>query len=121
MFLEASKRYFAARQDAETEHSRCYVRLSATKYGRERPLRSPKDNFEIASIHAANTAALIKAMQWAVHDINAVRPHGDLKGLTPDECYFEITPEIPDLHEQRRIARAHRLAVNTATACGKCL
>ena len=70
---------------------------------------------------AANTAALIKAVDWFVHDMNAVRPHGDLDGLTPDEAYLGLKPDIPDLDEQRRIAREHRLELNTTTSCGKCL
>lgn len=71
--------------------------------------------------HAANTATLIKAMERAGHDLNTVRPHGDLKGLTPDEVYFGMKPDMPDLEEQRRIARAYRLEMNSRTHYGKCI
>ncbi len=47
-FLVASGEDLAARRGARTEHSRSYVRIEATKYGGERPSRSPKDDVGIA-------------------------------------------------------------------------
>ena len=49
LFLIASEQGWATRRGAETEHSQSCVRLFAMKYGRQRPSRSPKENFEIRS------------------------------------------------------------------------
>lgn len=70
---------------------------------------------------AANTNALVKAVRWFVHDMNTVRPHGALEGLTPDEAYFGSASPIIHRSEQLTQARAMRLQMNTATECGKCL
>lgn len=69
---------------------------------------------------AANTEALVRGVERFANNFNSVRPHGELKGLTPDESYFG-TAQPPDFKELLAQARAHRLRVNTATNCGKCL
>lgn len=66
-----------------------------------------------------DTGELIKAMVLAVGDINSIRPHGQLKGLTPDEAYAGMKPETERHREQKRLARSRRVEENRRLSCCK--
>lgn len=70
--------------------------------------------------HPENLEELLERLAFFVEDYNEVRPHGQLRGLTPSEAYIG-TPNI----DKRRIeilkqARIDRLAYNKANQCGIC-
>lgn len=66
-----------------------------------------------------NTEALIKRLAFSINDVCAVRPHGQLKGLTPDLAYLGYKP-ITDQHlEQKMVARLKRIETNSNSTCCK--
>jgi putative transposase len=70
--------------------------------------------------HPANLEELLELLAYFVHDYNEVKPHGQLRGLTPSQAYIGIP-----FSDKRRIevlskARQERLAYNKANQCGIC-
>jgi len=84
LFLEASREGLLARRGMQTERSHSYVRLCITKYGRKRPLRSPKDNGRETSTLGGNAVYAARALYRQVNDTLAwddqllCLPHGIL-------------------------------------------
>jgi putative transposase len=70
--------------------------------------------------HPENLEELLEQLAFFVDDFNNVRPHGQLKGLTPSEAY-EGQPNI-DKHRTEILsqARIDRLEHNKANLCGIC-
>ena len=70
--------------------------------------------------HPQNLQELLELLSYFVNDYNNIRPHSQLKGLTPDEAY--IGKELPK--DYRTIvlkqARLDRLAYNKENKCENC-
>lgn len=65
-------------------------------------------------------AALVKAVDLAVHDFNALRPHGKLSGYTPDEMYSSASSGLPDYSAHIAEARVNRRLRNQENQCDSC-
>ena len=65
--------------------------------------------------------ALIGVLAKAIPDVNEVRPHGSLGGLTPDEAYRGVTDPIAEFRDAMRQARLKRPQINTQEACSGCV
>ena len=63
---------------------------------------------------------LKRILNYFIKDYNTVKPHGILKGLTPDEAWRGV--QINDKHRTTLLkeARINRLAYNRANKCQKC-
>jgi putative transposase len=66
-----------------------------------------------------DTEELIKYTGLAVSDVNCLRPHGRLKGLTPDEAFAGMKPQTERHREQKQIARFRRVEENRGLSCCK--
>ena len=63
----------------------------------------------------------LKALiQKAIDDFNNLRPHNQLKGLTPAEAYLGQTPEEITMGQNRQKALINRQKINKSDACGIC-
>ena len=67
-----------------------------------------------------NQAALIKVMQWAVHDYNDVRPHASIQDLTPSEAFAGLRRDRLALTEKIKAARKARIQANRKNRCSNC-
>ncbi len=63
---------------------------------------------------------LKRILNYFINDYNMIKPHGKLKGLTPDEAWSGV--QINDKHRTTVLkeARIKRLAYNRANKCEKC-
>ena len=63
---------------------------------------------------------LQRILRYFIYDYNIIRPHGQLKGLTPNEAYIGL--KIDDNHRTQVLqqARIARLAHNRGNTCSKC-
>ena len=66
-----------------------------------------------------DTRALINYFPFVVDDLNVVRPHGQLKGLTPNRAYAGLQPETDKFIEQKQVARIKRIETNQGLGCCK--
>jgi len=66
-----------------------------------------------------NTPALLNYFPYIVKDLNTLRPHGRLKGLTPDQAYISAIPQTDPFIEQKQLARKKRIAANQGIGCCK--
>jgi putative transposase len=57
-------------------------------------------------------------LQTTINDYNHIRPHGSLKGQTPDEAYLSET--TPDIKAQMTKARTERMEKNRNFNCKTC-
>jgi hypothetical protein len=73
-------------------------------------------------LHTLDSAAAVeKLVAFYVEQHNAVMPHREFNGRTPDEIYFGTGREIEEeLTERRQQARANRVAANRAVSCSTC-
>lgn len=64
---------------------------------------------------------LKRVLNYFIKDYNYIKPHGKLKGLTPDEVWRGV--QINDNHRTTVLkeARVKRLAYNRANKCEKCV
>lgn len=100
LFLEASKEGLVARRGMQTERSHSYVRLCITKYGRKRPLRSPKDNGRVASTLGGNAVYTARALYRLIDDAYEFDdqllclPHGIIikRLVAPEENGVAVVP-----------------------------
>ncbi len=70
--------------------------------------------------HPYNLQELEELLSYFINDYNNVRPHSQLKGLTPNEAYIGI--ELPKDYRTSILkqARIDRLAYNKENKCEKC-
>ncbi|HEY0030790.1 MAG TPA: DDE-type integrase/transposase/recombinase [Bacteroidia bacterium] len=66
-----------------------------------------------------NTKELNDYFPTIINDINAIRPHGKLAGLTPDLVYSGIKPDKHQFRAQKQTARQQRIEINKNTNCCK--
>lgn len=63
---------------------------------------------------------LNKAISFAVNDYNIDRPHGCLKGNTPNEVLYEIQINQEFLKKNSKSAMPKRIEINKRNICTKC-
>lgn len=66
-----------------------------------------------------NTKELNNYFSVIINDMNAIRPHGKLAGLTPDMVYSGIKPDKYKFRAQKQAARQQRIEINKNTSCCK--
>jgi hypothetical protein len=66
-----------------------------------------------------DTRALLNYFPFVMDDLNGVRPHGQLKGLTPNLAYAGVKPETDRFIEQKQVARRKRIETNQDLGCCK--
>jgi hypothetical protein len=66
-----------------------------------------------------NTNALNIYFSFVISDLSEVRPHGQLKGLTPNQAYAGLKPNIDRFTEQKQMARIKRIETNQSVGCCK--
>ncbi|MFM7021772.1 MAG: DDE-type integrase/transposase/recombinase [Flavobacteriales bacterium] len=64
---------------------------------------------------------LIKMMPLYIQDFNAIRPHAQLNGLTPDEVYSGADPTIVSYAKQLMQAQEFRIKRNQNVLCKICI
>ena len=64
---------------------------------------------------------LKKVLRFFIEDYNYRKPHGSLNGLTPDEAWMGLTPDIEFRTKLLAKAKQHRLTENRTNLCHKCV
>lgn len=64
---------------------------------------------------------LKRILRYFIKDYNTQRPHGQLKGLTPQEAWLGFKPDEKFRIKTIKKAKAERLNYSKQNRCGKCL